>query len=295
MIWIHGGGFTTGSSDPYQGQVMVAQGGVIVVTINYRLNIFGFLTTGNSDLPGNYGLWDQKLAIQWVKDNIAEYGGDPNSITLFGESAGGRSVSFQMFSPQNDNSLFQRAITESGSALSLTFLNRDPSEVISNITEIVKCKEKQSNLVQCLREIPQDTLLNATRFTNRSFPFFPIVDNDFLPHDLGKLLAEFNRNNGLSISTKRILQNYAGYDLFSGWNDQDGLIYMPTLLDINMKMTGKDLNKGLSADVLSKALNYYPFYTYGGDQKTKQAVIDTLINFYMNTPNKLIKIGRAHV
>ena len=114
MIWIYGGGFYFGESNNYQPYMLVAREDILVVTFNYRVNAFGFLTTGDARLPGNYGLWDQRLAIQWVKNNIADYGGDPQSITIFGESAGARSVSFQMISPVNTADLFKRGITQSG-------------------------------------------------------------------------------------------------------------------------------------------------------------------------------------
>ncbi|KAJ8303857.1 hypothetical protein KUTeg_017440 [Tegillarca granosa] len=99
------------------GSELASAGDVIVVTINNRLNIFGFISSADSKLPGNYGLWDQRLAIQWVKNNIRDYGGNPSSITIFGESAGAVSVGYQSLSPLNSG-LFQRAILQSGSPLS---------------------------------------------------------------------------------------------------------------------------------------------------------------------------------
>jgi carboxylesterase type B len=87
MVWIHGGGYSTGQAAIYDGAYLAATGDVIVVTISYRLNIFGFFAMG--DIKGNYGLWDQIMAIQWVKDNIGSFGGNSQSITIFGESAGG--------------------------------------------------------------------------------------------------------------------------------------------------------------------------------------------------------------
>jgi para-nitrobenzyl esterase len=121
MVWIHGGGFYggTASQPDFDGRVL-AKEGVVVVTINYRLGVFGFLAhpelTSESEnkVSGNYGLLDQIAALRWVKDNINAFGGDSNRVTIFGESGGARSVCFLMVSPLAKG-LFQRAIVQSGS------------------------------------------------------------------------------------------------------------------------------------------------------------------------------------
>ncbi|KAK5891719.1 hypothetical protein CesoFtcFv8_012168 [Champsocephalus esox] len=105
MVWIYGGAFMIGSSmgthilsfTQFSGQELADRGNVIVVSIGYRVGSLGFLSTGDPNLPvGNYGLWDQQAAIAWVHRNIRKFGGDPESITIFGESAGGASVSLQV-------------------------------------------------------------------------------------------------------------------------------------------------------------------------------------------------------
>ena len=114
MVWIHGGGLTIGSGSEtyYAGGNLAARGDVVVVTINYRLGVLGFL-----HLPAlgetNFGLRDPLAALEWVRDNIARFGGDPRNVTIFGESAGGLSVASLMASPRTDG-LFQRAIVQSG-------------------------------------------------------------------------------------------------------------------------------------------------------------------------------------
>ncbi|CAG2236094.1 Liver carboxylesterase B-1,Carboxylesterase 3,Carboxylesterase 3A,Esterase-5A,Bile salt-activated lipase,Carboxylesterase 4A,Cholinesterase,Cholinesterase 1,Liver carboxylesterase 2,Esterase CM06B1,Liver carboxylesterase,Carboxylesterase 5A,Carboxylesterase 1F,Putative inactive carboxylesterase 4,Liver carboxylesterase 1,Carboxylesterase 1D,Para-nitrobenzyl esterase,Acetylcholinesterase-1,Acetylcholinesterase,Venom carboxylesterase-6,Neuroligin-2,Pyrethroid hydrolase Ces2e,Carboxylesterase 1E,Carboxylester len=113
MIWIHGGGYQTGQGMLYNASYISAVGDVIVVTINYRLEAFGFFSTNDDIAPGNYGLWDQKMAIEWVNNNIEDFGGDTKSITLFGQSAGGLSVGLQAFNVKNKG-LFQRVILQSG-------------------------------------------------------------------------------------------------------------------------------------------------------------------------------------
>ena len=117
MVWIHGGGYFLGTGSTYNGTRLARQGGVVVVTINYRLGVFGFLSTEDSGMPGNYGLLDQIQALKWVKDNIANFGGDPTSVTIFGESAGSSSVSILVLSPLAKG-LFHRAIMESGQSIS---------------------------------------------------------------------------------------------------------------------------------------------------------------------------------
>jgi len=120
MVWIHGGSLIAGSSkEPLYDGVRLAREGVIVVTINYRLGVLGFLAHPDlsaespAGISGNYGLMDQILALQWVRDNIAAFGGDPANVTVAGESAGGLSVMYLMTSP-HARGLFHRAIVQSG-------------------------------------------------------------------------------------------------------------------------------------------------------------------------------------
>ncbi|RZB38724.1 COesterase and/or Abhydrolase 3 domain containing protein, partial [Asbolus verrucosus] len=102
MVYIHGGGFTNGfSTYKKYGPDYLLEKDVVVVTFNYRLGIFGFLSTGDLVAPGNNGLKDQVLALKWVRDNIKSFGGDPNHVTIFGESAGAASVSYHVQSPQS--------------------------------------------------------------------------------------------------------------------------------------------------------------------------------------------------
>ncbi|XP_047112049.1 cholinesterase-like [Schistocerca piceifrons] len=121
MFWVHGGGFYTGSgSDDEHGPDFLVSYGVILVTINYRLGPIGFVSTGDAVAPGNAGLKDQQLALTWVQNNIANFGGDPQQVTLQGQSAGGVSVSLHFVSPMSAG-LFSRLIIESGN-----FIARPP-------------------------------------------------------------------------------------------------------------------------------------------------------------------------
>jgi para-nitrobenzyl esterase len=131
MVWIHGGGLSggTGNSDMYWGDRMAEAGDVVVVSLNYRLHVFGFLATEaarNEDpnkSTGNYGFLDQNAALKWVQANIAGFGGDPGNVTIFGESAGGWSVCYHLASPLSKG-LFHRAIIESGGCQTTHTLNQ---------------------------------------------------------------------------------------------------------------------------------------------------------------------------
>ena len=114
MVWIHGGAFESGSGTygDYGPQYFMDLG-VVVVTVNYRLGPFGFLTTATEELPGNLGLWDQAMALHWVQDNIQEFGGNPDAVTIFGQSAGAYAFTYHLFSPLT-RGLFKRIIAQSG-------------------------------------------------------------------------------------------------------------------------------------------------------------------------------------
>lgn len=121
LVWIYGGGFMSGSAslDIYNAEILAAVGNVIVATMQYRIGAFGFLylapmlTERLDDAPGNMGMWDQALAIRWLKDNARAFGGDPDLITLFGESAGSSSVNLHLLSPVT-RGLARRGVLQSG-------------------------------------------------------------------------------------------------------------------------------------------------------------------------------------
>ncbi|CAC5389482.1 Putative inactive carboxylesterase 4 [Mytilus coruscus] len=191
MVWIHGGGFSTGQAALYDTGRFAITGDVIVVTINYRLNVFGFLST--TDLDGNYGIWDQILAIQWIKNNIESFGGNSDSITIFGESAGGFSVGLLSIASRNDG-LFQRAIMQSGVAISPYSMGQKANS--SLVSQFVNCTHNDKNLVSCLKRKTSSELfegLTKSKFRQQTLlgiQLAPVVDGKlFLDHPL-KLLND---------------------------------------------------------------------------------------------------------
>jgi para-nitrobenzyl esterase len=195
MFWIHGGSLTTGGSDPYNPVRLVKQG-VIVVTINYRLGYLGFFAQSAIDAEGhlnaNYGLMDQQFALKWVQRNIAGFGGDPNRVTIFGESAGGQSVYAQLASPLAAG-LFGAAISESGSYLEfqnyfsyiLTLAQAEAAG--AQVADSVGCT---SQTAACLRAVPAATLVAL-----EPSPVYPVVDGALLPQTITAAFVsgEFNR------------------------------------------------------------------------------------------------------
>lgn len=193
MIWIYGGSFLSGVSslDVYDGQYLAAEQNVVVVSMNYRVGALGFLAMGQDSSPGNQGLMDQTLAMRWVQDNIHEFGGDPNQVTIFGESAGAASVSLHLLSPISRN-LFQRAIMQS-SAATAPWATVDHDEGLRRgklLAEKLQCSEGNNGveltipqMVDCIRtrEVTQ-ILLKQFEITDGfcEFPFPPVVDGTFI-------------------------------------------------------------------------------------------------------------------
>ncbi|MDT5120900.1 MAG: para-nitrobenzyl esterase [Acidobacteriota bacterium] len=194
MVWIYGGGFQAGSaSEPRQDGENLAKKGVVVVSFNYRLGVFGFLShpelTKEAGASGNYGLLDQVAALEWVKKNIAAFGGDPRKVTIFGESAGSFSVSALMASPLAQG-LFQRAIGESGAF----FTARDGTLVAKPLAESelagVKFVEGMgAKAIADLRAKSADEVLQAA-LKGQAFRFAPNIDGRMLPRDVYSIYAE---------------------------------------------------------------------------------------------------------
>jgi carboxylesterase type B len=168
MVWIHGGGFYMGSgnSNMYGPDYLVSED-VVLVTINYRLGALGFLSTGDAAIPGNNGLKDQVMALRWVQQNIAQFGGDPGNVTIFGESAGGGSVHLLLLSPMSKG-LFHRAIAQSGSALNPWSFD-DPQTArrkAFRFAETLGCTTTDSyEVLEFLMKVPALRLVEAIELT----------------------------------------------------------------------------------------------------------------------------------
>ena len=199
MVWIHGGGYAggTGASPMYAGDRLALAGDLVIVTINYRLNVFGFLATEQlaqedpHGSAGNYGSLDQVAALQWVHDNIANFGGDPKQVTIFGESAGGWSVCTMLATPLAKG-LFQGAILESGGCEASHTLERGFQDGRAAANKL-GCAEGD---LACLRSKPAQEILEKVGKTGAiSYPFMPHEDGYLLPGKPLSLIQAGNFNN----------------------------------------------------------------------------------------------------
>ena len=233
MVWIYGGGFATGASGAYNAEGLAVTGNIIVVTINYRIGMFGFLRSSDGQLIGNQGLWDQQLAIKWVQDNIGAFYGYPDDITLVGESAGSVSVLYQALYPGNKG-LFQRVIAESGSPLGYFGLQEPNAE---QYIDLIQCKSDVVDPISCLLSLPPEELqIDIGLVTSETLSFRPTVDGDFLkgtPHDI--LLG-----NNTAFSQEQ--QFFASLDIVFGVNSHEGISFLLLNRDLPDKFSTNEFN-----------------------------------------------------
>jgi para-nitrobenzyl esterase len=259
MVWIHGGAFTVGSGSAYDGSVLAEKYGLVVVTINYRLGALGFLalagldTAGKGDRSGNYALLDQQAALQWVKTNIAAFGGNAQNVTIAGESAGGMSVCAQLASPRAAG-LFQKAIIQSG-------LCESPGnsvtarEAESRNVKYAKKLGCSAADIDCLRHVEPAKLM-STKVPGRrpvsSLVWSPVYESGVLPLKLQTAFSEgkFNR-----------------VPVLAGTNHDEGRLFVSVISPKGKPVTAVQYwgGTGLLVGVTNtlKVLLQYPFRTYG--------------------------------
>lgn len=244
MVWIYGGGYQGGStSEARQDGAVLASSGVVIITMNYRLGIFGFFShpalTAESPnkASGNYGLLDHTAALRWVQENIAAFGGDPSNVTLFGESAGAFAVSTHMASPI-DKGLFHKAIGESGGAFSAARLGMKPrTEAEQENAEFAR-KVYHVDSLDALRAIPAQELLDrATKpaKSNDLIRFAPVVDGYLLPASVAAIFAAGKQND---------------VSMIAGWNHDEGGVLTKSTLESFQKSVNTTFG-GNSSKVLA--------------------------------------------
>ncbi|XP_052353232.1 neuroligin-2-like isoform X4 [Oncorhynchus keta] len=239
MLFIHGGSYMEGTGNMFDASVLAAYGNVIVVSMNYRLGVLGFLSTGDQSAKGNYGLLDQIQALRWLNENIGHFGGDPERITIFGSGAGASCVNLLILSHHSEG-LFQRAIAQSGSAISSWSVNYQPLKYTKILARKVGCSHSETaELVDCLRKknfrelVDQD--IQPARY---HIAFGPVVDGDVVPDDPEILMQQ---------------GEFLNYDILIGVNQGEGLKFVDDSED----------NDGISAAAFDYTISNFVDNLYG--------------------------------
>ncbi len=242
LVWIYGGGFFSGTStlDLYDLRVLAAEENIVMVSMQYRIAALGFLFFDTEDVPGNAGMFDQVtqisstkvllcaplnmifhslllqiMAMQWVRDNIAEFGGNPDNITIFGESAGAASVGLHLLSPLSRN-LFSQAIMQSATATVPWGVITKEESILRGLrlAELMRCPHDRSRIrdtIDCLRESNATELVykewDGIVYGIAEFPFVPIIDGSFLDESPGTALKtkNYKKTKVRCLGTLRIL------------------------------------------------------------------------------------------
>uniref|UniRef100_W8BHI7 Neuroligin-3 n=1 Tax=Ceratitis capitata TaxID=7213 RepID=W8BHI7_CERCA len=296
MVYVHGESFEWNSGNPYDGSVLASYGQVIVVTINYRLGVMGFLKPSiDENTVANFGLLDQIAALHWIKENIASFGGDKDSVTLMGHSTGAACVNYLMISPVASG-LFHRAILMSGSAMSDWAVSNHSLQLTMQIAHTLDCPLNDDNeeMLSCLRQKRyQDILKIPTSFPQFSTPFGPIVDGHVIPNQpykvMGQYTEHFSRYDLLfGVTESESYHTLGALALEEGLreNERDNLLrfYMQTRFDVRPDLA--------LAATLKKYEDMYNNPIKGTNSEHRDVVLDILSDARVVGP--LIQTGLFH-
>ncbi|KAL7035915.1 hypothetical protein ACKWTF_008621 [Chironomus riparius] len=278
MVFVHGESYEWNSGNPYDGSVLASYGHILVVTINYRLGVLGFLNTNVdrfSKSPANYGLMDILAALHWIQENIEAFGGDSKSVTLAGHGTGAACVHFLIASQAvPDGLLFHRAILMSGTGLAPWSLVGDPAYYAAIVAHHVNCSVDLPHqaLMKCLRDVPMNSLLSTPiRLPEFGNAFGPSVDGVVIdtgdynqpdPYDFGtssgsEAKRQMHYQNNLNIINSVLLRKLAinklsRYDLLVG----------VTRAESYFIFNAGDVQYGIESDRKTKILRTYVRSTY---------------------------------
>nr|ACX50608.1 neuroligin 1 [Danio rerio] len=244
MVFVHGGSYMEGTGNMFDGSILASYGNVIVITVNYRLGVLGFLSTGDQAAKGNYGLLDLIQALRWTSENIAFFGGDPLRITVFGSGAGASCVNLLTLSHYSEGNrwsnstkgLFQRAIAQSGTALSSWAVSFQPAKYARMLAKKVGCNLKDTvEMVECLQKKHYKELVEQDIQPARyHIAFGPVIDGDVIPDDPQILMEQ---------------GEFLNYDIMLGVNQGEGLKFVELIVDNENGVQANDFDYAVSSFV----------------------------------------------
>lgn len=248
MVWFHGGAFMAGSgnSDIYGPDYLIEED-VVLVTVNYRLEVLGFLCLNTKEVPGNAGLKDQVAALKWVRENISNFGGSSENVTIFGESAGSVSVTYHLVSPMSKG-LFHGAIAQSGCFLNYWGYSLDNQDRAKRLGKFLgKETDDMHELCTFLKQLPTEKLIKVTigviteQEKLRGLPilFRPTVEKEFEGEDC------FMPKSPLELLKEG---NFHKVPIILGYNDGEGISMVKNKLK-KLKYINKDLTRNVPRDI----------------------------------------------
>ncbi|KAF5304028.1 hypothetical protein FQA39_LY01813 [Lamprigera yunnana] len=273
IVHIHGGGFVAGSSYA-AGPSYLMDKDIVYVNLNYRLGIFGFLSTEDSEIPGNYGLKDQVFALKWIQDNIEYFGGNPKSVTITGLAAGGASVHYHYLSPLSKG-LFHRGLSQSGTAIAPWAVVNNPLEYALKLGKAVECStESTKALKECLKSKSAESLYDKMKSMYGLPSGFPIVP-------FGPVIEKTSKTAFLTKHPYLLLKKGKVHDIpwiTSGTTDE-GLLVLKFL-----NFTLEDVENNWNHD-LPFIFDYYSKVK----EADKATVAERIKEFYINKDTSKIK------
>ncbi|KAM9807787.1 pyrethroid hydrolase Ces2e-like [Neosynchiropus ocellatus] len=273
MVWIHGGGFVMGSASMYDGSALAAYENVVVVSIQYRLGFLGYLSTCDEHMTGNWGMLDQVQALKWIQEHIHNFGGDSNSVTVFGESAGGVSASMLLLSPMAKG-LFHKAIAESGSAALEFIFMENALQITETVANKSGCSvESTKKIADCLKNLDKETILTIAK--DETLRYVIVMDGHFLTKPV-----------------KQLLENHEFHKVpfITGVNSDEGGYFL------TRTMAPPTWDEGMDKEQLSNTISmFYPdakirellLETYGASDnrvKNREAFTKFIGDFLFNIP-----------
>ncbi|KAG6451453.1 hypothetical protein O3G_MSEX007157 [Manduca sexta] len=273
MVYLHGGGFVFGhgTDATAHGPDFLVQRDVVVVSINYRLGVLGFVTLNRKEAAGNMGLKDQVQALKWVQKNIAKFGGDPNNVTIFGVSAGGASVEYLLLS-LTARGLFHKSIIQSGSSLN-QWAQKDRNEIKANAYRIAKVAGKDiindDQLLDYLKKLPVEELIKLSMSVILTDSFKGGINFTFVPC----VEEEGDWESFISKSTYKIISEgeFTKVPVMVGFCEREGLLVVSHAAPILEKLTNEQ-----------NFLDHFPFDIRADEQKDMEA---RLKNIYLGIEN----------